>query len=74
MPKKNEDSFAQLYSEQQVLDQKLDLLARAVDNIVAAGDLKELRKWSETQRGVYVDPYVAKAEEALEEAREKAAS
>jgi hypothetical protein len=71
--KKPDDSFAALASEQQTIDQKIDLLIRAVDAIGVA-DLKDLRKWSEIQRQVYVDPEVAKAQDALELAVEKAAA
>lgn len=67
---KTDVTWEQVWAEQQNVDQKLDLLARAVG--LSSPKVKELKDWSDRQKSVYVDPTVAEAQAALEEAQEKA--
>ena len=71
MPKTD---FATAWSEQRTVDEKLDFLAKALE--LSGGDkvAQDLKDWSDNQKGVYVDPAVAKAQEQLEKAEEKASS
>lgn len=67
-------TFELAFSELQTYDQKIDFLARAVGHLVSDSQAGELKDWSDNQRGVFVNPDVRKAQAALEEAQEKAAS